>query len=88
MRLRGKVALLTGAVAAIKGKLMGFGGAAAHLFVREGAKSGADRHPRRSGRARGGSPDRRGPAVIRQSRWHDTAADRSVRLDQLTRTFT
>ena len=38
MRLRGKVALLTGAAAAIKGELMGFGGAAAHLFVRDGAK--------------------------------------------------
>src|SRR6201999_2636515 len=38
MRLRGKVALLTGAAAAIKGEVMGFGGAAAHLFVREGAR--------------------------------------------------
>jgi NAD(P)-dependent dehydrogenase (short-subunit alcohol dehydrogenase family) len=38
MRLQGKVALLTGAAAAIKSELMGFGGAAAHLFVREGAK--------------------------------------------------
>jgi NAD(P)-dependent dehydrogenase (short-subunit alcohol dehydrogenase family) len=38
MRLKGKVALLTGAAAAIKGELMGFGGAVAHLFVREGAK--------------------------------------------------
>jgi NAD(P)-dependent dehydrogenase (short-subunit alcohol dehydrogenase family) len=38
MRLQGKVALLTGAAAAIKGELMGFGGATAHLFVREGAK--------------------------------------------------
>ena len=38
MRLRGKVALLTGAAAALEGELMGFGGAAAHLFVREGAK--------------------------------------------------
>src|SRR5208282_5859937 len=38
MRLQNKVALLTGAAAAIKGELMGFGGAAAHLFVREGAK--------------------------------------------------
>ena len=38
MRLRGKIAVLTGAAAAIKGELMGFGGAAAHLFVREGAK--------------------------------------------------
>ena len=37
MRLKGKVALLTGAAAAIEGELMGFGGAAAHLFVREGA---------------------------------------------------
>jgi NAD(P)-dependent dehydrogenase (short-subunit alcohol dehydrogenase family) len=37
MRLRGKVALLTGAAAAIRGELMGFGGAAAHLFVRERA---------------------------------------------------
>jgi len=31
MRLKGKVALLTGAAAAIKGEVMGFGGAAAHL---------------------------------------------------------
>ena len=38
MRLQDKVALLTGAAAAIKGELMGFGGAAAHLFVREGVK--------------------------------------------------
>ena len=38
MRLRGKVALLTRAVASVKGELMGFGGAAAHLFVREGAR--------------------------------------------------
>src|ERR1019366_1090015 len=38
MRLQDKIALLTGAAAAIKGELMGFGGAAAHLFVREGAK--------------------------------------------------
>ena len=38
MRLQGKVALLTGAAAAIEGELMGFGGAAAHLFAREGAK--------------------------------------------------
>jgi NAD(P)-dependent dehydrogenase (short-subunit alcohol dehydrogenase family) len=38
MRLQNKVALLTGAAAAIKGELMGFGGAAAHLFVREGAR--------------------------------------------------
>jgi|TARA_B100001540_G_scaffold257051_1_gene234655 NAD(P)-dependent dehydrogenase (short-subunit alcohol dehydrogenase family) len=38
MRLKNKVALLTGAAAAIKGELMGFGGATAHLFVREGAK--------------------------------------------------
>src|SRR3954471_21900160 len=40
MRLQGKVAVLTGAAAAVKGELMGFGGAAAHLFVREGAKVG------------------------------------------------
>src|SRR5262249_26238704 len=38
VRLRGQGALRTGAAAAIKGELMGFGGAAAHLFVREGAK--------------------------------------------------
>src|SRR4029077_19714835 len=38
MRLQNKIALLTGAAAAIKGELTGFGGAAAHLFVREGAK--------------------------------------------------
>ena len=38
MRLENRVALLTGAAAAIDGELMGFGGASAHLFVREGAK--------------------------------------------------
>lgn len=38
MRLEDKVALITGAAAALPGELMGFGGAAAHLFVREGAK--------------------------------------------------
>ena len=38
MRLEGKVALITGAAAAVRGELMGFGGAAAWLFVREGAK--------------------------------------------------
>ena len=39
MRLKGKVALLTGAAAALDGELMGFGGAVAHRFLREGAKS-------------------------------------------------
>jgi cyclopentanol dehydrogenase len=38
MRLSGKVALITGAAAGIEGQLMGFGGAAARLFAREGAK--------------------------------------------------
>jgi NAD(P)-dependent dehydrogenase (short-subunit alcohol dehydrogenase family) len=38
MRLKSKVAVLTGAAAALKTETMGFGGAAAHLFVREGAK--------------------------------------------------
>jgi len=38
MRLEDKVALITGAAAALPGELMGFGGAAAHLFAREGAK--------------------------------------------------
>ena len=38
MRLEGKVALLTGSASALQGELMGFGGAAAWLFVREGAK--------------------------------------------------
>ncbi len=38
MRLRNKVALLTGAAAAFKEELMGFGGTVAHLFAREGAK--------------------------------------------------
>ena len=38
MRLEGKVALITGAAAGVEGVLMGFGGAAARLFAREGAK--------------------------------------------------
>ena len=38
MRLEGKVALITGAAAGVRGELMGFGGAAAWLFAGEGAK--------------------------------------------------
>ncbi len=38
MRLQGKVALITGAASGIEGQRMGFGGASARLFVREGAK--------------------------------------------------
>ena len=38
MRLEGKVALITGAAAALQGELLGIGGASAWLFVREGAK--------------------------------------------------
>ena len=38
MRLEGKVALITGAATGVKGELMGFGGATAWLFSREGAK--------------------------------------------------
>ena len=38
MRLEGKISLITGAANAFLGKSMGFGGATAHLFCREGAK--------------------------------------------------
>ena len=38
MRLDGKVSLITGAATGIQGELMGFGGTAAWLFVREGSK--------------------------------------------------
>lgn len=38
MRLEGKVALITGAATGAKDELMGFGGASAWLFVKEGAK--------------------------------------------------
>ncbi len=38
MRLEGKVAMITGAANGVRGKLMGFGGVSAWLFVREGAK--------------------------------------------------
>ena len=38
MRLEGKVALITGAAAGVRGEVMGFGGATAWLFVRQGAK--------------------------------------------------
>ena len=37
-RLEGKVALITGAASALKGEVMGLGGATAWLFAREGAK--------------------------------------------------
>ncbi len=38
MRLEGKVELNSGAASGVEGDLMGFGGAAARLFAREGAK--------------------------------------------------
>ena len=38
MRLEGKISLITGAANAFLGKSMGFGGATAHLFCREGSK--------------------------------------------------
>ena len=38
MRLGGKVALITGAATGVEGELMGFGGTAARLFAREGAR--------------------------------------------------
>ena len=38
MRLEGKVALISGAASGVAGDLMGFGGAAARMFCREGAK--------------------------------------------------
>ncbi|MCI0791511.1 MAG: glucose 1-dehydrogenase [Chloroflexi bacterium] len=38
MRLEGKVALITGAATGVLGSTMGFGGASAWLFAREGAK--------------------------------------------------
>jgi len=37
VRLKGKVAIITGAAAGVPGEMMGIGGAAAWLFVREGA---------------------------------------------------
>jgi len=37
MRLENKVALITGAATGVEGELMGFGGATARLFAREGA---------------------------------------------------
>ena len=37
-RLEGKVALISGAAGGVEEELMGFGGAAAHLFAGEGAK--------------------------------------------------
>ena len=37
-RLDGKVALITGAASGVHGELMGFGGATARLFTREGAR--------------------------------------------------
>ena len=38
MRLEGKVALISGAAAGLRGELMGFGGASAWMFLREGAR--------------------------------------------------
>ena len=38
MRLQGKVALITGAATGVEGQTMGFGGASARVFAKEGAK--------------------------------------------------
>ena len=38
MRLKDKVAIITGAATGLEGELMGYGGATARLFAREGAK--------------------------------------------------
>ena len=38
MRLDGKVALISGGAHGVRGELMGFGGASAWMFTREGAK--------------------------------------------------
>ena len=38
MRLKNKIALITGGATGLKTELMGFGGTTAHLFAREGAK--------------------------------------------------
>ena len=38
MRLEGKVALISGAASGVEGELMGFGGAAARMFCKEGAR--------------------------------------------------
>ena len=39
MRVKDKVAILTGAAAALPDEVMGFGGATAHLLVKEGARA-------------------------------------------------
>lgn len=39
MRVKDKVAILTGAAAALPNEVMGFGGATAHLLVKEGARA-------------------------------------------------
>ena len=66
MRLRGKVALLTGAAAAIKGELMGFGGAAAHLRDEALLEVGAARADARLGRRLDVAPQRRVVGQVRQ----------------------
>ena len=38
MRLKGKVAIISGAAHGVQGEVMGFGGATSWLFSREGAK--------------------------------------------------
>ena len=38
MRLKDKVAIITEAASGLDGELMGYGGATARLFAREGAK--------------------------------------------------
>ena len=64
MRLEGKVALLTGAASARTSELMGFGGAAAHAFVRQiillaGQYPDTKLTPQRALNIRGARPSKR-----------------------------
>ena len=73
MRLEGKVALITGAAAGVEGELMGFGGAAARLFAREGAKVRPHRHPGGAGREVRRRDPRTGRRTPSSSSWTSPA---------------
>lgn len=81
MRLEGKVALISGAASGVAGELMGFGGAAARMFCREGAKvilgdintAGGERTAAQI-RAAGGDAQFVKLDVTREADWADAVA--------------
>ena len=90
MRLESKVAIITGAAAGVDGQLMGFGGAAARMFAKEGAKVVLTDIKVEMGEATAAQIRENGGDVIfmehdvtREERWLEVIADTVARYGRL-----